>query len=82
VLDGNEQNPRIKLFETFGATVAGAEGRRRRPRADRRHRGKGYVDASGGKLKLIGGRSAPRISASSSRRAPTSWRRSMRRSRR
>jgi hypothetical protein len=21
VLDGNEQNPRIKLFETFGATV-------------------------------------------------------------
>jgi polar amino acid transport system substrate-binding protein len=41
VLDGNEQNPRIKLFETFGATVAGAAGRRRRPRADRQHRRQG-----------------------------------------
>ncbi len=28
VLDGNEQNPRIKLFETFGATVQALEGRR------------------------------------------------------
>ena len=55
VLDGNEANPRIKLFETFGASVAGADGRRRRPGADRRHRRQGLrrrpiPDA----LKLIG----------------------------
>jgi hypothetical protein len=38
VLDGNEANPRIKLFETFGAGVAGAAGGRRRSGADRWHR--------------------------------------------
>src|SRR5690606_29251299 len=55
ILDGNESNPRIKLFETFGATVqallAGdvdlvlTDG----VAAD------GYVESSGGKLKVIGG---------------------------
>jgi len=49
VLDGNEQNPRIKTFETFGATgdvdMVLTDGTA----------GKGYVDASNGGLKLVGG---------------------------
>jgi polar amino acid transport system substrate-binding protein len=54
ILDGNEQNPRIKLFENFGAAVqaliagdvdmvlASAEG------------GKGYIGANPDRLKLVG----------------------------
>ena len=41
VLDGNEQNPRIKLFETFAADGRGAADRRRRPGADRQRRRQG-----------------------------------------
>ncbi len=54
VLDGDEQNPRIKLFETFGATVQAL-------RADDVDlvltdgtAGEGYVAASEGELKIIG----------------------------
>lgn len=55
VLDGNEQNPRIKLFETFGATVAALSAGDVDVVLTDGTAGKGYVDASGGKLKLIGG---------------------------
>ena len=55
VLDGNEQNPRIKLFETFGATVQALKAGDVDLVLTDSAAGKGYVDASGGKLKLIGG---------------------------
>ena len=55
VLDGNEQNPRIKLFETFGATVAALGAGDVDVVLTDGTAGKGYVDASDGKLKLIGG---------------------------
>ncbi|MDF2389311.1 transporter substrate-binding domain-containing protein [Nostoc ellipsosporum NOK] len=55
VLDGNEQNPRIKLFETFGATVQALKAGDVDVVLTDGTAGKGYVDASGGKLKLIGG---------------------------
>jgi polar amino acid transport system substrate-binding protein len=55
VLDGNEQNPRIKLFETFGATVQALKGGDVDVVLTDGTAGKGYVDASGGGLKLIGG---------------------------
>lgn len=55
VLDGNEQNPRIKLFETFGATVqallAGDVDVVLMDKAS----SKGYIGANAGKLKSIGG---------------------------
>jgi polar amino acid transport system substrate-binding protein len=55
VLDGNEKNPRIKLFETFGATVqallAGDVDVVLMDAAST----KGYVGANPGKLKTIGG---------------------------
>ena len=41
VLDGNEQNPRIKLFETFARLGRGAAVRRRRSGADRQRRRQG-----------------------------------------
>ena len=54
VLDGDEANPRIKLFETFGAQVQA----RRAGDVDAvltdGTAGKGYVDASNGALKLVG----------------------------
>jgi polar amino acid transport system substrate-binding protein len=54
VLDGNEQNPRIKLFETFGATVqallAGDVDCVLMDAAT----GKGYIGANPEKLKIIG----------------------------
>ncbi len=54
VLDGNEQNPRIKLFETFGAAVqaliAGDVDAVLMDAAS----GKGYVGANPGKLKVLG----------------------------
>jgi polar amino acid transport system substrate-binding protein len=55
VLDGNEQNPRIKLFETFGATVQALKTGDVDTVLTDGTAGKGYVDASGGSLKLIGG---------------------------
>ena len=55
VLDGNEQNPRIKLFETFGATVQALKAGDVDVVLTDGTAGKGYVDASGGSLKLIGG---------------------------
>ncbi|THF57162.1 transporter substrate-binding domain-containing protein [Ollibium composti] len=55
VLDGNEQNPRIKLFETFGATVQALKVGDVDVVLTDSTAGKGYVAASDGKLKLIGG---------------------------
>lgn len=55
VLDGNEQNPRIKLFETFGATVQALKAGDVDVVLTDGTAGKGYVDASNGGLKLIGG---------------------------
>lgn len=55
VLDGNEQNPRIKLFETFGATVqallAGDVDMVLMDAAS----SKGYIGANPNKLKVVGG---------------------------
>ena len=55
VLDGNEQNPRIKLFETFGASVQALKTGDVDLVLTDGTAGKGYVDASGGGLKLVGG---------------------------
>lgn len=55
VLDGNEQNPRIKLFETFGASVQALKAGDVDVVLTDGTAGKGYVDASGGALKLTGG---------------------------
>ena len=54
VLDGNEQNPRIKLFETFGATVQALKTGDVDMVLTDGTAGKGYVDASNGGLKLVG----------------------------
>ncbi|KRA00184.1 amino acid ABC transporter [Mesorhizobium sp. Root157] len=55
VLDGNEQNPRIKLFETFGASVLALISGDVDVVLTDGTAGKGYVENSGGGLKLIGG---------------------------
>ncbi len=55
VLDGNEQNPRIKLFETFGASVQALRTGDVDLVLTDGTAGKGYVDASNGALKLVGG---------------------------
>ncbi|RYG95710.1 MAG: transporter substrate-binding domain-containing protein [Alphaproteobacteria bacterium] len=55
VLDGNEQNPRVKLFETFGATVQALKAGDVDVVLTDGTAGKGYVDTSDGGLKLIGG---------------------------
>ncbi|MCF3641299.1 transporter substrate-binding domain-containing protein [Rhizobium sp. TRM95111] len=55
VLDGNEQNPRVKLFETFGATVQALKTGDVDVVLTDGTAGKGYVDASNGGLKLVGG---------------------------
>jgi polar amino acid transport system substrate-binding protein len=55
VLDGNEQNPRIKLFETFGATVQALKAGDVDAVLTDGTAGKGYADASNGGLKLTGG---------------------------
>ncbi|MBA3447587.1 MAG: transporter substrate-binding domain-containing protein [Pseudaminobacter sp.] len=54
VLDGNEANPRIKLFETFGATVQALKSGDVDTVLTDGTAGKGYVDASNGALKLVG----------------------------
>ncbi|MBX3598694.1 MAG: transporter substrate-binding domain-containing protein [Rhizobiaceae bacterium] len=55
VLDGNEQNPRIKLFETFGASVQALKTGDVDMVLTDGTAGQGYVDASDGGLKLVGG---------------------------
>lgn len=55
VLDGDEKNPRVKLFETFGASVqallAGDVDTVLLDKAS----SNGYIGANAGKLKLVGG---------------------------
>ena len=55
VLDGDEKNQRIKLFETFGATVQALKAGDVDTVLTDGTAGKGYVDASNGGLKLVGG---------------------------
>lgn len=52
VLDGDEANPRIKLFETFGATVQALRAGDVDAVLTDGVAGQGYVDASSGNLKL------------------------------
>ncbi len=54
VLDGDEANPRIKLMETFGATVEALKSGDVDLVLTDGTAGKGYVDASNGALKIIG----------------------------
>ena len=54
VLDGKENNPRIKLFETFGASVEALKAGDVDTVLTDKTAGAGYVAASGGKLKLVG----------------------------
>jgi len=54
VLDGNEQNPRIKLFETFGAQVQALRAGDVDLVLTDGTAGEGYVRASDGALKLVG----------------------------
>ncbi|EKF19143.1 transporter substrate-binding domain-containing protein [Nitratireductor pacificus] len=54
VLDGNEANPRIKLFETFGASVQALRAGDVDMVLTDSTGGKGYVEASDGALKLVG----------------------------
>jgi polar amino acid transport system substrate-binding protein len=54
VLDGNEANPRIKLFETFGATVEALKAGDVDLVLTDGTAGAGYVDASAGGLKIVG----------------------------
>jgi polar amino acid transport system substrate-binding protein len=54
VLDGDEANPRIKLFETFGATVQALRAGDVDMVLTDGTAGQGYVDASDGALKLTG----------------------------
>jgi polar amino acid transport system substrate-binding protein len=54
VLDGDEANPRIKLFETFGATVEALKSGDVDLVLTDGTAGAGYVEASGGKLKIVG----------------------------
>ena len=54
ILDGDEANPRIKLFETFGATVAALKAGDVDLVLTDGTAGAGYVDASDGGLKIVG----------------------------
>ncbi|WP_367717205.1 transporter substrate-binding domain-containing protein [Nitratireductor sp. GISD-1A_MAKvit] len=54
VLDGDEANPRIKLFETFGASVQALRAGDVDVVLTDSTGGQGYVDASDGALKLLG----------------------------
>lgn len=54
VLDGDEANPRIKLFETFGATVEALKAGDVDLVLTDGTAGAGYVEASNGGLKIIG----------------------------
>lgn len=54
VLDGDEANPRIKLFETFGAGVEALKAGDVDLVLTDGTAGQGYVDASNGGLKIVG----------------------------
>ena len=54
VLDGNEQNPRMKLFETFGAAIQALRVGDIDLALSDSTAAQGYVTASEGKLKIIG----------------------------
>lgn len=54
VLDGNEANPRIKMFETFGAGVEALKSGDVDLVLTDGTAGEGYVAASEGKLKIVG----------------------------
>lgn len=54
MLDGNEANPRIKLFETFGATVEALKAGDVDLVLTDGTAGNGYVATSGGGLKIVG----------------------------
>ncbi|MFN3845104.1 MAG: transporter substrate-binding domain-containing protein [Paracoccaceae bacterium] len=54
VLDGNEANPRVKLFETFGATVEALKAGDVDLVLTDGTAGAGYVAASSGGLKIVG----------------------------
>ncbi len=54
ILDGNEANPRIKLFETFGATVEALKSGDVDLVLTDGTAGAGYVAASAGGLKIVG----------------------------
>ena len=54
VLDGNEANPRIKMFETFGAGVEALRAGDVDLVLTDGTAGQGYVDASDGGLKIVG----------------------------
>ena len=55
VLDGDEKNPRIKIFETFGAQVQALRTGDVDLVLTDGTAGKGYVEASDGALKMVGG---------------------------
>ena len=54
ILDGDEANPRIKLFETFGATVEALKAGDVDLVLTDGTAGAGYVEASAGGLKIVG----------------------------
>ena len=54
ILDGDEANPRIKLFETYGATVEALKAGDVDLVLTDGTAGAGYVEASGGLLKIVG----------------------------
>jgi len=54
VLDGNEANPRIKMFETFGAGVEALKSGDVDLVLTDGTAGNGYVEASGGGLEIVG----------------------------
>ncbi|WP_157014535.1 transporter substrate-binding domain-containing protein [Mesorhizobium xinjiangense] len=55
ILDGDESNPRIKLFETFGATVQALLAGDVDLVLTDGVAANGYVESTGGKLKVVGG---------------------------
>lgn len=55
VLDGNEQNPRIKLFESFGAGIQALKAGDVDLALTDGVAAQGYVASSDGKLKIVGG---------------------------
>lgn len=54
VLDGNEQNPRMRLFETFGAAIQALQAGDIDLALSDSTAANGYVAASDGRLKIIG----------------------------
>ena len=71
VLDGDEANPRIKLFETFGASVQALKSGDVDMVLMDQTSANGYIGANPGPSKSSAARSGPSSSASSSPPAPT-----------